>query len=531
MAKYHLPTARRRTGRTSLLDLVWSRQSSVRLRNALGRGDKEGALPFSTVTDYVRAGPSAPGLLRRYVRNFGIGCANELDALVREFLDEGEVRFLALTRPAPFLHENGQCVGAWRLNPEEQARRDALLADLKSLTLVQAVDGKTVSLRLAKAIAQSGIGALTAIDLLCGGRFAQTKLLRIRNFGRSTLDELIELCREAIIRRLASGRASRQIFERNVALVLDYDPEIGEEIASATPVEPEAAPQPPPAGATLEALLGWGLAVLPEQQRAVLARRYGWPNGESETLLAIGSDWGLTRERIRQLEDKALRKLRECLPTAAIDEALGAEAVAYWVSRPEPFVAADKRANQSHLRRTLLRWTLPGGVRLALDIRGTSVGSWLAVIGISMRNVYLAPGEDVGRIRALAAEMRRAAASGPLPLPLERLELAAEPWQWRVAELETGLLVAQGFLLRNEPSARVRRAMRLYRLLEDEGIASTAALHGVYRAHHRDDPCSARDIGIVLHDYPHLFRRDGHAVGARSATASPATPRPSASSR
>ncbi|MGD0921667.1 MAG: DNA-directed RNA polymerase subunit alpha C-terminal domain-containing protein [Terriglobia bacterium] len=52
------------------------------------------------------------------------------------------------------------------------------------------------------------------------------------------------------------------------------------------------------------------LACLPERQQRVIADRYGLWDGIAETLQDIGDKLGLTRERIRQIEDKSLRRIR-----------------------------------------------------------------------------------------------------------------------------------------------------------------------------------------------------------------------------
>lgn len=52
------------------------------------------------------------------------------------------------------------------------------------------------------------------------------------------------------------------------------------------------------------------LAHLKHKQRAVLDRRFGLRDGNAETLEEVGRDFGVTRERIRQIEAKALKKLR-----------------------------------------------------------------------------------------------------------------------------------------------------------------------------------------------------------------------------
>jgi len=45
-------------------------------------------------------------------------------------------------------------------------------------------------------------------------------------------------------------------------------------------------------------------------ERNILYLRYGLDNGNPTTLEEIGEEYGITRERIRQIEAKALRKLR-----------------------------------------------------------------------------------------------------------------------------------------------------------------------------------------------------------------------------
>ncbi len=49
---------------------------------------------------------------------------------------------------------------------------------------------------------------------------------------------------------------------------------------------------------------------LSPREREVLEMRFGLADGTSHTLEEVGQYFGVTRERIRQIEAKALRKLR-----------------------------------------------------------------------------------------------------------------------------------------------------------------------------------------------------------------------------
>ena len=53
------------------------------------------------------------------------------------------------------------------------------------------------------------------------------------------------------------------------------------------------------------------LAALPPRDAKVLRLYFGLDDGKSRTLEEIGRMMGVTRERIRQLRDRALRQLRE----------------------------------------------------------------------------------------------------------------------------------------------------------------------------------------------------------------------------
>ena len=82
-------------------------------------------------------------------------------------------------------------------------------------------------------------------------------------------------------------------------------------------VEDRNAPSPADAATAqlLREQLFKALATLPERESRLLQLRFGLVDDRSRTLEEVGREFGLTRERIRQIEAKALRKLRH--PTRA----------------------------------------------------------------------------------------------------------------------------------------------------------------------------------------------------------------------
>jgi RNA polymerase primary sigma factor len=106
---------------------------------------------------------------------------------------------------------------------------------------------------------------------------------------------------------------------RKVKLVLDAAPQpvslempVGEDATLAEFLEDRSATSPLDTLADEDraTLLGRALQRLTPRERQILQLRFGLGEGDAQTLDEIGQRFGLTRERIRQLEMKALAKLR-----------------------------------------------------------------------------------------------------------------------------------------------------------------------------------------------------------------------------
>ena len=92
----------------------------------------------------------------------------------------------------------------------------------------------------------------------------------------------------------------------------DGDAELADVVGDATAISPFEAAADALMGREIEKLLG----ALDEREREIIRLRFGLDRGEPRTLEEVGAIFQLTRERIRQIESKAMSKLRH--PSAEV---------------------------------------------------------------------------------------------------------------------------------------------------------------------------------------------------------------------
>jgi DNA-directed RNA polymerase, sigma subunit (sigma70/sigma32) len=120
-----------------------------------------------------------------------------------------------------------------------------------------------------------------------------------------TVDEVAEACGIAPDRVGEAVRAMTEPVSLHVPIG-DEDTELGDLLPDVEGVSPFEA-----AAMILRQQELWRiLGALAERERRVLSLRFGLLDGEPRTLEEVGRELGLTRERIRQIEAKALCKLR-----------------------------------------------------------------------------------------------------------------------------------------------------------------------------------------------------------------------------
>ena len=110
------------------------------------------------------------------------------------------------------------------------------------------------------------------------------------------------------------------VIEQPVSLDAPVDDEARYSLADTL----EDSTTPAPSETASQHLLGEelhrALALLTPRERSVITLRYGIGDGRSRTLLEVGKELGISRERVRQLEVVALMKLRSISGKVALRE-------------------------------------------------------------------------------------------------------------------------------------------------------------------------------------------------------------------
>lgn len=154
----------------------------------------------------------------------------------------------------------------------------------------------------------------------------QARTIRIPVHMVETINKLIRVSRQ-LLQELGREPSQEEIAERmdvpveRVAEIMRISQEpvsletpIGEEddshLGDFLPDENIATPAEAAAYTLLKEQIREVLQTLPDREQKVLKLRFGLDDGRPRTLEEVGKEFKVTRERIRQIEAKALRKLR-----------------------------------------------------------------------------------------------------------------------------------------------------------------------------------------------------------------------------
>jgi RNA polymerase sigma factor (sigma-70 family) len=139
------------------------------------------------------------------------------------------------------------------------------------------------------------------------GKVRYTEFQLLQEFGREATELEIADRLGLTVERLREVRlAAQDVASLDRPIGEDGDATMGDLVADESAEDPERSAT----AALVRADTGRALEMLPLREREVIGLRFGLLDGEEHTLEDIGDRLGLTRERIRQIEKKALTKLR-----------------------------------------------------------------------------------------------------------------------------------------------------------------------------------------------------------------------------
>jgi RNA polymerase primary sigma factor len=281
------------------------------------------------------------------------------DATLKDIADDSVRLYLREIGKIPLITGADEVMLAKRIEKGDKAAKDALAE--ANMRLVVSIAKKYIGrgLDLLDLIQEGNTGLLRAVekfDYTKGFKFStyatwwirqaitraiadQARVIRIPVHMVETINKLVrtqrrltmELGREPLPEELAKEleidvdkvnhiiKISQDTTSLDATVGEDEDSSLGDFIQDEDSVSPEEA-------ATYELLkehIDETLALLTPREQKILRMRFGLETGRGHTLEEVGQEFGVTRERIRQIEAKALAKLRKHKDAKKLRDYLG----------------------------------------------------------------------------------------------------------------------------------------------------------------------------------------------------------------
>ena len=458
----------------SVRDFVLNRECSVRLRNRVV--SDELFAKWTLADTLVRMDEFKSAALS--VSGLGATSVQELLTLLQD-----------PSMPAPESLEDADEI----LETNTAARYKDLPSDALLLPLSFVLAFSECSTRLRNALASIDIDNLSLGDFVNDPETLLSRLRDCKGIGKQTVFE------------------ARQKIEDLIARILDNDPVVrtfadeclgrGSLASADLEQSAEISTEEAESGKTLEQIL----AELPEREGYVLSRRYGLGGHLKHTLEEIASDVHVTRERIRQLEAKALRRLCSPVHRYAMRAVVQQNRENIW----KTLSGGNALITDTELRE--YRQDIDPLCALAIDVAYGNLSAWLATIATRTSTGWLLSEESLQRLDELTARLDVFGSGYPLPRPLASAASALEIDLASVdlaCEHSTQLDNFEAYLCKGRVGARTRRVVRLHRIAIEEfgtGLFDIASLIAAYRHKYPEDNVAPRIFQMQLEEATHLF--------------------------
>ena len=322
-------------------------RAKIRIEEDEDEDDEEITVSEDPEVEFSNEGINVNDTVRLYLREIGMVplLRGNQEVEIARTMEKGEQARTKLIEHGDTLSDEERRELERLIDQGEQAREHLTTANLR---LVVSVAKKYIGrgLSLLDLIQEGNVGLIRAVekfDYLKGFKFStyatwwirqaitraiadQARTIRIpvhmvetinrmmrtarrlaQEHGREPSDE--ELAR-ALDLTVEKVRAIRKTSMEPVSLETPVGQEEDSQLGDFLPDEKLEAPSDAASQQMLREQVSQVLDQLTERERRVLKLRFGLEDGHSRTLEEVGKEFGVTRERIRQIEVKALRKLR-----------------------------------------------------------------------------------------------------------------------------------------------------------------------------------------------------------------------------
>jgi hypothetical protein len=317
---------------SALQDLVRCNDTSVRLYNCVVNNPDLGQV---SIGEYL-ADPEGAFMRSLRTPNLGKKTAKELRSLIEAFALSHVSRSHQVGDPAGQSHERTRTVQP----------KDVILAVLRQFRFPEALLQLDIGIRLRNVLEEfarcqragqePGILFRTLADVVERWPEAAGVMLKLRNFGRKSLDELRRAVEDLLRRRLGKLIPADRLPPILSLHELHFSPSFAQSLLELYPSLSEAVINPSDPQLVLEG----GIPVreeiediinsLSKKEKDVLCRRFGLQGYRTKALEEIGNEFYVTRERVRQVEAKAIRRLQVPTRFAAFKYLLDREADTLW---------------------------------------------------------------------------------------------------------------------------------------------------------------------------------------------------------
>jgi len=241
---------------------------------------------------------------------------------------------------------------------------------------------------------------------------------------------------------------------------------------------------------------------LTKKEADIISLRYGLNNKGKETLEEIGIQFGVTRERIRQLESKAMKKLSLKCYKNQIKHLLNINREKIYKTLSDKYGIINNKNLQP-----LVREKLSGEHLLIIDIHSGNIEDWLNSIAIKIFDSwYLGPysKEKIESCFEIVNRQLKKIASPSLVRTIKNQIKEDEHLIDICLSINAQYQVLDQIVFKKHVGRRKRRQAHLFTLLYDNS-QTLGRLTATHNSRYQQERCSYRDTHIVISDAPHLF--------------------------